>query len=90
MGAEAVMETITVQVVYEKGVLKPKSKLPFPEKSILEARVKPANGKKQSAFGSLIGIWAGLSDADVRDLEKSLAKARRATGLKVKKISSKK
>jgi len=84
------METITVQVVYEKGVLKPKSKLPFPDKSLLEVQVKPADSKKQSAFGSLIGIWSGLSDIEVRDLEKSLAKARRATGLKVKKISSKK
>ena len=83
------METITVQVVYEKGVLKLKSKLPFPEKSLLEVQVKPANTKKPSSFGSLIGIWSDLSDAEVKGLEKSLARARRATGLKVKKISSK-
>ena len=84
------MQPITVQVVYEKGVLKPKTKLPFPDKSVLEVQVKPANGKKQSSFGSLIGIWSGLSDSEVTDLEKSLAKARRTTGLKVKKISAKK
>ena len=48
------METITVQVVYEKGVLKPKSKLPFPDKSLLEVQVKPANGKKQGCNSATV------------------------------------
>ena len=84
------METITVQAIYEQGVLKPKTKLNLPEHSLVDVWVKPAEEKKESAFGSLLGIWSHLSDKEVADLEKNLNTIRRTSRLKVKKLSRKK
>jgi predicted DNA-binding antitoxin AbrB/MazE fold protein len=67
------METFTVQAVYKKGVLRPKTKLNLPEDSVVDVQVKL--GKTRAGFGSLLGIWSHLSDAEVEDLEKSLVKA---------------
>ena len=36
------MEIITVQAVYEKGVLKPKKKLDLPEHSVVEIQIDAA------------------------------------------------
>ena len=44
---EAVMETFTVQAIYEKGVLKPKKKLNLPEHSVVEISVSAARTAKQ-------------------------------------------
>jgi len=44
------METITVQAVYEKGVLKPKTKLNLPEHSLVEVEVKTARQKRSSSL----------------------------------------
>ncbi len=80
------METLTVQAVYKKGVLKPKTKLNLPEDSVVELQIKAAKEDQPSLFGSLLGIWSHLSDAEVRDLEKNLARIRRASGRKVRDI----
>ena len=78
------METFTVQAVYKNGVFKPKKKLDLPENSVVEVQVKL--DKTQAGFGSLFGIWSHLSDAEVDDLENSLAQIRREWGLKVEAI----
>lgn len=82
------METITVQAVYEKGVLKPKKKLDLPEHSVVEIRVETARAPKQKTpFASLIGIWERLPENEHRDLEKALARTRKRSNMKVKKLS---
>ena len=77
------MVTITVQAVYEKGVLKPSTKLDLPEHSVVEINVKTPQPSKQSAFHSLIGVWEHLPDSEVQALEKSLADVRRRSNLKL-------
>lgn len=84
------METITVQAVYEKGVLKPKKKLNLPEHSVVEVKVKTAKPSKQTAFSSLIGIWEHLPDSEKQAIEKSFAGVRKRTNSKLKKLSRKK
>lgn len=84
------METITVQAVYEKGVLKPKKKLNLPEHSVVEVKVNTVRRSRQTAFSSLIGIWEHLPDSEVKSLEKNLARARKRSTLKVNKISKRK
>jgi predicted DNA-binding antitoxin AbrB/MazE fold protein len=79
------MATVTVQAVYEQGVLKPKTKLDLPEHSVVEIDVKTPQLSKQTAFGALIGIWENLSDAEVQALEQSLLDVRRQSSLKLKK-----
>jgi len=66
------MEIITVQAVYEKGVLKPKKKLELPEHSVVEIRVKPTKQKrssKKSLFGAFPEL-AAITDADMRNVKK--------------------
>jgi len=82
------METFTVQAIYKKGVLRPKTRLNLPEDSVVEVQVKM--DKTRAGFGSLLGIWSHLSDAEVEDLEKHLAQIRRKSGLKVKTITKRK
>ena len=82
------MESFTVQAVYEKGVLKPKKKLNLPEHSVVELRVRAARSHKQTTpFASLIGIWEHLPDKEAIALEKSLARTRKQSASKVKKLS---
>jgi predicted DNA-binding antitoxin AbrB/MazE fold protein len=85
MQAEAVMETFTVQAVYEKGVLRPNKKLDLPEHSLVEVRVKvaPAPGKK-TEFAALLGIW---ETTDGLDLEKSLAGVRQKSKAKINRLA---
>jgi len=70
------METITVQAVYEKGVLRPRKKLNLPEHSVVEVRVKTAKRSRQTAFSSLVGIWEHLPDSEKQAIEKSFAAMR--------------
>ena len=84
------METFTVQAVYKKGVLKPKIKLDLPENTIVEVEVRSLIPQKKSAFGSLIGIWQHLTEAEVNEIEKNLSRVRQLSGAKVKKISYRK
>ncbi len=88
MNAEAVMEYFTVQAVYEKGVLKPKKKLNLPEHSVVEVRVKSTHtGKQPTAFASLIGIWDHLPAKESLALEKALARTRKRSASKVRRIA---
>lgn len=84
------METITVQAVYEKGVLKPKKKLNLPEHSVVEVRVRTARRFGQSAFSSLIGIWEHIPDSEKQTIENSFAAVRKRTNSKLKKLTKKK
>jgi predicted DNA-binding antitoxin AbrB/MazE fold protein len=85
---EAVMETFTVQAIYEKGVLKPKKKLNLPEHSLVEIRVRTAHPAKQKTpFASLIGVWEHLPEKEINALEKKLARARKRSASKVKRLA---
>jgi predicted DNA-binding antitoxin AbrB/MazE fold protein len=85
---EVVMETFTVQAVYEKGVLKPKKKLNLPEHSVVEVRVRPARTvNEKTPFASLIGIWEHLSEKETTALEKALGRTRKRSASKVKKLA---
>jgi predicted DNA-binding antitoxin AbrB/MazE fold protein len=82
---EAVMETFTIQAVYEKGVLKPGKKLNLPEHSLVEIRVKSVRVlNKKTEFASLLGVW---EDTDF-NLEKSLAQVGTKSKAKVKKLEN--
>lgn len=85
---EAVMETFTVQAIYEKGVLKPKKKLNLPEHSVVELRVTAARAPKQKTpFASLIGVWKHLPEKDTAALKKALARTRKSSASKVKRLA---
>lgn len=82
------MESFTIQAVYEKGVLKPKKKLNLPEHSVVELRVRTArSGKQKTPFASLIGVWEHLPEKEAIALENSLARTRKRSASKVKKLS---
>lgn len=82
------METFTTQAVYEKGVLKPKKKLNLPEHSIVEIRVRsPRPAKPKTQFASLIGIWERLPAKQWTALENSLARTRKRSASKVKRLA---
>jgi predicted DNA-binding antitoxin AbrB/MazE fold protein len=88
MNMEATMEYFTVQAIYEKGVLKPKKKLNLPEHSLVEVRVKTARTKKQpTPFASLLGIWEHLPAKESTALEKALARTRRQSDSKLRRIA---
>ncbi len=77
------METFTVQAVFRKGVLRPKTKLNLPEDSVVEVQVKAAgqtSGTKASLFGAFPELSA-ITDDDVLGAkglwEKSLKKQAR-------------
>ena len=82
------MESFTIQAVYEKGVLKPKKKLNLPEHSVVELRVRTArSGKQKTPFTPLIGVWEHLPEKEAIALENSLARTRKRSASKVKKLS---
>ncbi len=82
------MESFTVQAVYEKGVLKPKKKLNLPEHSVVELRVRAArSGKQRTPFASLIGVWEDLPEKEAVALDKALARTRKQSASKVKKLA---
>jgi predicted DNA-binding antitoxin AbrB/MazE fold protein len=71
------MDSITVQAVYEKGVLRPRKKLNLPEHSVVEIRVrtaKPKRPSKKSLFGAYPEL-AMITDADIRDVKKQWNKS---------------
>ena len=71
------METITVQAIYEQGVLKPTKKLNLPEHSVVEIRVKTAKQKrlaKKSLFGAFPELTV-VTEADIRDVKKQWNKS---------------
>jgi predicted DNA-binding antitoxin AbrB/MazE fold protein len=85
---EAVMETFTVQAIYEKGVLKPKKKLNLPEHSVVEIRIRAARTAKQKTpFAAFIGLWEHLPDKETTALEKALARTRKRSATKVRKLA---
>ena len=82
------METFTVKAVYEKGVLKPKKKLNLPEHSVVEIRVRATRAAQQKTpFASLIGVWEHLPAKEVDALEKTLARTRKRSASKVKRLA---
>lgn len=81
------METITVQAVYKKGVLRPRKKLNLPEDSVVDVQVKVAGRRRLSSFGSLIGIWQNLPDTEFAQLERKLKTARQRSNRKIKRLS---
>ncbi|GMV34048.1 MAG: DUF104 domain-containing protein [Chloroflexi bacterium CFX1] len=82
------METMTVQAVYKKGVLKPVKKLNLPENSLVVVRVTPARkAKKDLPFASLIGVWEYLPEVEKTALGKSVRAARKRSASKVKRIA---
>lgn len=84
------MEYFTVQAIYEKGVLKPKKKLDLPEHSVVEVRVKTTRLAKQpTPFASLIGIWEHLPEKEAAALEKALARTRKRSASKLRRVTSK-
>ena len=84
------MEYFTVQAVYEKGVLKPNKKLNLPEHSVVEVMVKTTRPHKQpTPFASLIGIWEHLPEKEAIALEKTLARTRKRSASKVKRVAKK-
>jgi predicted DNA-binding antitoxin AbrB/MazE fold protein len=77
------METFTVQAVYKKGVLRPKTKLNLPENSVVEVDVrmkKRKGGVRATLFGAFPEL-AAITDDDVLGAkglwEKSLRKQTR-------------
>ncbi len=61
------METITIQAVYHKGVLKPQKKLDLPEDSVVQLQVTPlpaAKKRSESLFGAFPEL-AAVSDEDL-------------------------
>lgn len=71
------METITVQAVYEKGVLKPRKKLNLPEHSVVDLEVKTSQPKRlarKSLFGAFPEL-AIITDDDVRQVKKQWNKS---------------
>ncbi len=82
------MNTITVQAVYQSGVLKPDTKLDLPEGTAVEVQITPVTSfAKPTAFGSLAGIWSHLIDADLDRLEQGLAEIRRQTAEKIERLT---
>jgi len=81
------MESFTVQAVYEKGVLKPKKKLNLPEHSVVELRVSSTRTAKQKTpFASLLGVWEHLPEKEAASLKKAVARTRKRSASKVKKL----
>ncbi len=82
------MEYFTVQAIYEKGVLKLKKKLNLPEHSVVEVRVKTTRAKQQpTPFASLLGIWEHLPEKEATAFEKALARTRKRSAAKVKRVA---
>lgn len=52
--------------------------------------MRAAKASQLSNFGSLLGIWSHLSDAEVEDLETNLASIRQAFVRKVRNIGKSK
>jgi predicted DNA-binding antitoxin AbrB/MazE fold protein len=55
------MESISVQAVYKKGVLKPRQKLDLPEDSVVDVLVRPIipkKGQSKTLFGALPSLSA--------------------------------
>ena len=62
------METISVQAVYKKGVLKPRKKLNLPEDSVVDVLVKPImhrKGKNATLFGAFPAL-ANITEAEMK------------------------
>lgn len=84
------METVTIQAVYKKGVLKPVKKLNLPENSLVEIKVTSMRKmKKDVPFASLIGVWENLPEKEKSALDKSVRSARKRSAAKVMKLSKK-
>ena len=55
--------TITIEAVYENGVLKPEQSLPFAEHQKVKITIKAAGGRVRETAG-LIGWTGSQEDAD--------------------------
>ena len=61
------MTTVTVQAIYQAGVLRPRRKLDLPDNTLVQVQVTPLPAA-ESALGSLFGAFpelAFLTDDDV-------------------------
>ncbi len=77
------METFTVQAVYKKGVLKPKTRLNLPEDTEVEVQIKAVKsrkGEKPTLFGAFPEL-SSITNEDMQSVkkhwEKGLAKQER-------------
>lgn len=80
------METLTVQAVYKKGVLRPVQKLNLPENTLVVVKVVSARkAKKDIPFASLIGVWENLPEREKTALENSVRANRKRSASKLKR-----
>ena len=84
------MTTITVEATYTNGLLKPATRLNLPEGARVEVRISElpqAVAGGPSLFGSLRGILANLTDAEVNDMESDLAVIRQQTRDRIERMA---
>ncbi len=71
------METINIQAVYHKGVLKPQKKLDLPENTLVQLQVTPLS-ETNALPGSLFGAFpelAGVSEEELAWVRRQWEKA---------------
>lgn len=83
------METITVQAVYEKGVLKPRKKLDLPEHSVVEIQIEAAHQSSKAGKASLFGAFpelGAITDQDLKSVKKSWDRSAKKQSRMLKKV----
>lgn len=83
------METITVQAVYEKGVLKPRKKLDLPEHSVVEIQIDAAHPDSKIRQASLFGAFPELkavTDQELKSVKKSWDRGAKKQSRLLKKV----
>lgn len=81
---------LTVTAVYKGGVLLPTTKLDLPDNTKVKVQITalPVASQAVSAtFGSLAGVWAHLSDADVAQMQRAITTSRSKSSKKVKQLT---
>lgn len=89
MNAEVALETITVQAVYEKGVLKPRKKLDLPEHSVVEIQIDAAQPASKTGQASLFGAFPELkavTDQELKSVKKSWDRGAKKQSRLLKKV----
>jgi len=81
---------LTVTAVYKDGALIPMTKLNLPNDTQVQLQIvdmQAATLPGASAFGSLAGIWADLSDDDLSHAQQAIAKSRQKSSRKIKQLT---
>jgi predicted DNA-binding antitoxin AbrB/MazE fold protein len=80
---------LTVTAVYRGGVLLPATKLDLPDNTRVKVQILtlPAPQAVSTAFSSLAGIWADVSDDDLAHAQQAIAKGRQKSSRKVKQLT---